>query len=538
MPSRGLMTPDTYGKCGTEGGADGVSGGGFVTFSSILFRTEAERKTADRVPECFPDLNLDQVVEAITEAYGEYELTPFFYVLLEGLDAIRYRHDVMKDLEKEGTARIFRTFSEGMRHMRTCLAREKKMYYVLQKQRWFLEAVFVYCRTLRTLEEELRAAHPASEGLSALLTFLEAYLRSEPFRTLASEAAALREELAAVRYSLFLKGSTVRVRSYEGEDDYSAEVETTFARFRQGAVKSYLSSFPEDASMNHVEAKILDCVAELNRDLFDRVGHFSEANRSFLHETIRVFDREIHFYLAVLDYVQRFAAAGLTFCYPEMSDVSKECFAEDLFDVALGQKLLSRGEEMVRNSFHLVGEERIFVISGPNQGGKTTFARAFGQVHYLAALGCPVPATRACLLLCDRIFTHFEREENLEDLRGKLQDDLVRIRDILDRATGRSVLVLNEIFSSTTLADARTLGRRILERIMELDALCVCVTFIDELSLLGAKTVSMVSSIVPGDPTRRTFTIRRAPADGLAYALSLAEKYRLTSRALAERIRS
>ena len=155
---------------------------------------------------------------------------------------------------------------------------------------------------------------------------------------------------------------------------------------------------------------------------------------------------------------------------------------------------------MVTNDIDLGGIERILVVSGPNQGGKTTFALIFGQLHYLAALGLPVPGKQARLTLPDAIFTHFELGENTKDLQGKLMDDLVRIHDILDAATPRSLLILNEIFTSTTLGDAIDLGTRIFAQIQSTDLVCVCVTFVEELSRLGPTVVSMVSTAEAENP--------------------------------------
>ena len=511
-----------------------------MTFHSILFeRTEDNlKKETLEAPVFFVDLNLDQVIDAITTGRREYNLKPFFYTPLRDVDTIQYRHEIMQDLENETLLENIKSFAQKMIVVRRYLAMIEKLDFKYHKEGWFLEAVEVYCDAVSCLVHDLSLVDLKSRGLLAFCEYLTNYANSSGFTSLLAETKKLKTDLSTVKYCVIIKDSTVKVRKYELETDYSIEVEKTFEKFKQGAVKDYRVQLDEGSGMNHVEAQILDCVAKLYPDIFASLDNFCAQHRHFLNETISVFDREIQFYVAYLEYIARLKQAGLKFCYPQVSSQSKEVYDYEGFDLALANKRIAENSSIVCNDFYLKDRERIFVVSGPNQGGKTTFARTFGQLHYLASLGCPVPGREAQLFLFDRLFTHFEKEEDIKNLRGKLEDDLVRIYDILNQSTTNSIIVINEIFTSTTLKDGIFLGKKVMEKIIQLDLPCVWVTFIDELASFGEQTVSMVSTVVPENPALRTYKIVRRPADGLAYAIAIAEKYRLTYDSLKERIKS
>ncbi|MCA1959306.1 MAG: hypothetical protein LDL33_00820 [Desulfomonile sp.] len=511
-----------------------------MSFRSILFdNTDAcFREEGIEEPDFLADLNLDQIIDAITALRPGYNLKPFFHYPLSDADAIKYRQEIFQDLENETLLENIKSFAQKMTQMRYHLALVHKLYYNYHKKGWFLEAVEVYCDAIACLVRDLSTASLKSRGLVEFRDYVTNYSNSEAFARLADETRRLKADLSAVRYCVLIKNSTIKVRKYESEIDYSVEVEKTFEKFKQGAVKDYTTKLPARSGMGHVEAQILDFVAKLFPEIFSHLDNYFTQNTRYVDETIAAFDREAQFYVAYLEHVAKLKHAGLSFCYPQISDADKQVYSHEGFDLALAHKLINEGSSIVTNDFYLKGCERIIVVSGPNQGGKTTFARMFGQLHYLASLGCPVPGGKARLFLFDRIFTHFEREEDIENLRGKLQDDLLRVHDILGHATSNSIIIINEIFTSTTLRDAVFLGTEILKRIDQLDSLCVCVTFIDELAALSDKTVSMVSTVVPENPALRTYKIVRRPADGLSYAISIAEKYRLTYECLRERIQA
>jgi hypothetical protein len=509
-----------------------------LTFRSVLAvaSDDGQAPEESEPPNFFRDLNLDQVVASITSGKQEYNLAPFFYHPLKTVEAVDYRQEVIRDLQDPPCMEAVDAFAAGMRAVREHVAQAAKLHYKIQNLAWSLDAIELYGKATRQLLFALHACLPASTGLKGFLAYLDAYAASPVFRRMITDAAALKDSLASIRYRLLIGYSFVTVSAYRGEADYGAEIQADFEKFRQGAAPDRLFKFNESPQMNHIEAGIIDRVARLFPEIFAELKSFITRNVNFLDPTISRFDREIQFYVAYIAYMRRINEAGLSFSFPKLSAESREESVSCCYDLALARKLIEAKQEIVVIDYFLDGRERIIVVSGPNQGGKTTFARIFGQLHYLAALGCPVPAASARLFLFDRLFTHFEKEEDIHNLRGKLHDDLARLHDTLSEATSNSIIILNEVFNSTSLKDAIFLSTKVLTTIIKLDAICVCVTFIDELASLSRTTVSMASNVKADDVAQRTFKVTRRPPDGLAYAISVAEKYRLTYRQLAQRL--
>jgi DNA mismatch repair protein MutS len=483
------------------------------------------------------DLNLDQIVGAVSADRDEQQLIAgLLYQQVRDVGILEYRHQVFRDLEEPGLSEAAHQFARQMSVVRAHLYQLRKMHSERQQEGWFLDAAAIYGDAVRSLAAALAASPLTSRALRAFRDYLDGYLNSDAFTQLAADTADRQDKLAGITYQVRIRGPRVEVSRYDPMPDYSAEITQTFERFQQGAVKDYRVNYRTWPGMNHVGAQIVDLVARLFRDEFAALTEFCQLHAAFLDPAVAQFDRELQFYLAWLDYIAPLRAAGLMFCYPELSADSKEIYGRDTFDLALAARLVPAGKAVVSNDFQLTGAERVIVVSGPNQGGKTTFARTFGQLHHLASTGCPVPGSAARLFIFDQLITHFEREEDITDLTGKLEDDLLRIQHALRTATPDSVVIMNEIFTSTTLSDALFLGEKVMAKVTELDLLCVYVTFVDELASYGPTVVSMASTIVPDNPAERTYKIVRKPADGLAYALAIADKNRVTYEQLRRRL--
>lgn len=505
----------------------------------LLYSSVALSSGGPAEADALVDLRLDQVIQAIIARQDEPEgLAELYRTPLRDPDAVRYRQEIFRDLADETVFGAVEGFASSIRHIRRRLSDLLEVSHRYRREGQFLDAAAIYCEAVRGLSDTAAAlsGQIRSHGLQEFIAFLASYIDSADFHALASDTAARKAELEALTYCVRVRGLRVEVSRYEDQDDYGSQVEQVFRRFEQGEAKSYLVNYRTWPALGHLGSRILDSVARLFPEEFSALDAYCDRHAGFLHPAIEHFERELHFYLAYEAYIAPLRKAGLPFCLPAVSATSKQEAATATFDLALAGKLLQSGRPVVTNDFHLEGDERIFVVSGPNQGGKTTFARTFGQLHHLGSIGCPVPGSDCRLFLCERVFTLFEREEDRQAPTGKLEDNLRRASRILATATSDSVIIMNEPFSSTALVDASFLGAKAMTRLTQLGVLCVYVTFVDELASFGPSVVSLLATVVPDNPSERTYKIIRAPANGLAQALSLAEKYRVSYEQLKQRI--
>ena len=511
-------------------------------FNRILFpsTSSSEDQVQNEYPKCFKDLNLDQIISPVIKSKKDFKLDEYYINNLRDKTVIKYRQDVMKDMENKTIRKVLSDFSDQIYHLSERitnitdnLAKDEKQYSNYLTRGQMLHYCELYCEEIDKLADQIGSLDIASEGLKEFLAYFAEYAVSREYTELKKDAAFSRAGLSTIKYCMYIKGNTIKVRKYEGEADHSEQLLNLFEKFRQANAYDYRQKLPEIPSANHVEAQVLELLAGLYPEEFSTLKTFCDKHRDFLCEKLIVFSKEIQFYIAWLDFIQPLKDKGLSFHYPELAEKAGHIYALNCFDLALALS----GTIPVTNDFELTKPEHIMVLTGPNQGGKTTFARAFGQMHFLASLGLCVPGTESTLYLFDKIFTHFEKEEDLNTLNGKLMDDLVRLHEILEEATPDSITIINEIYSSTTLSDALKLGKKMNEEINKLEAPSIVVTFLDELALTGPETVSMMSTVYKDNPEKRTYKIVRKAPDGLAYAMYIAKKHGLSYEQLCGRLK-
>ncbi len=155
---------------------------------------------------------------------------------------------------------------------------------------------------------------------------------------------------------------------------------------------------------------------------------------------------ELASYVGMLNLDDRLRDLGLPTCLPTAAPSPSALLgAEDLVDPGLALRTSSR---VVGNDIE-PAEVSLLVVTGANQGGKSTFLRSLGIAELLMAAGLPVPARSFTSAVPAGVFTHFRREEDPAMTGGKFDEELARMNQIVDQLRPGSLLLCNESFAAT-----------------------------------------------------------------------------------------
>lgn len=245
---------------------------------------------------------------------------------------------------------------------------------------------------------------------------------------------------------------------------------------------------------------------------------------------------ELIYYTRFAEFIGKATERGNHFCRAEIIKAEEKASMEarGFYNLKLAVNV-SDPSEIVDNDLSFDDKHTVYILTGANRGGKTTLTQGLGILFVLAQGGIYVPADSFRYSPADRIFTHFPADEDKTMDLGRLGEECVRFKEIYADATEKSLILLNESFSTTSFEEGYYIARDAIRAIESRKIRTVYNTHMHKLAEDISELGSSVSSIVMrSDKGERSFKVVEAPPEGSSYARDIATKYGVTYEMLTE----
>ncbi len=478
------------------------------------------------------DLKIDRILREINRDNSPFVENLFLRKPARAEDVL-FRLACMQDLQRPDIAEIITGFGARYGRFREYLENSRKLSQPRTKQKWFLDAAVSYCESIIALRDELERVGVKSHALRRFLDCLTAHAETEEFRALHADGKRCAEQMDGLRYTVEVSLNQNRVKVSALRDE-CLEADNLFEKLAQQFRPYDLNAnatvvpFP-GVNMGTLETGILEQLQTLFPDAFSLLDGFCRSHPNFDTALADRFAEELQFYLCYIRYMHRLRQRGFCFAYPRFS-AEKAVRIEGGYDLALAQ------DEAAKVSVADFNREadQSFLVTGPNHGGKTTYVCMVGQVLYLASLGLPAPCRSLETCYLRGLYTHFAKNEDLSTNAGRLKEELLRVKTILDRMPDDSLVIFNDLFASTTTYDALQMGRRILEQFLAKGCLFLFATHIGELARVcpGLVTLRAWRDEAAGD-----YTVEYGKAGQESWQNQWMDRYRLRRGDILERVK-
>lgn len=243
-----------------------------------------------------------------------------------------------------------------------------------------------------------------------------------------------------------------------------------------------------------IESDILsanDKILALEEEIFGEVRKFISAKLEEIQNTAMA--------VAKIDVLCSFASVSIDNNYNK-----PEITLENVIDIKDGrhpviEKMLTEKPFTPNDAYLDKGENRLLIITGPNMSGKSTFMRQTALIVLMAQIGCFVPAKRAIIGVCDKIFTRVGASDDLSSGQSTFMVEMNEVAEILANVTPKSLVILDEIGRGTSTFDGISIAKAVAEHIVKIGCKTLFATHYHELismekELSGVRNFSVAVS--------------------------------------------
>jgi len=463
------------------------------------------------------DLRIEDLINDIFGRDKDQFLIDIFKEPLTDRSIIEFRLKIFSDIMDQKVYNAIAYFLNAIKDCNRLLNLEASVYEEL-KYGFHIDAALMYINALESSLKLMDGLVLKSEGMLYFVNYLKNLIQSDGFQALKSAAYEAKAGRDKIKIRIRINGLEVRVTKEENGEDLSSKIEELFSRFKGQQVQELEPvNYHYSEQITHIHAAILKGVYRIFNEEFNVMKMLKDGFPDIVDEGIKTFAKEFEFYLRYIEYMRGIEANGYRFSIPRFTD-DGSVYVRGFYNLLLAKKKVA-----VINDIRTSGDKRIFIITGVNGGGKTTFAISFGQLAFLSSIGVPIPAEEARIPPFSNIMTAFPMEENALEGLSRLEEDVARARDILNAADNKTLVLVNELFSTTTSEEGFELARRFIDKITSKGSYLIYVTFITKLATLEG----VISLLAQVQDEKVTYRIIESSPDSRYMAVLIASKYHL-----------
>lgn len=527
---------------------------------SLLWRdvSTAQEHTFQLDKNVIKDLGLYDVCEMLADTEVQYNyLLEHMSKLCCDTGDIRYRQEIFKDLYNN--EKLCSEFSESLLSLQTLDDLQKyRIHQSEQKdqQLWkminYLKELQVYVESVIGLRDALSHSDITSYGLCRMKDLLDAIYNESGFFMLQKDIQTLTDDVSKI------KSLTLGVNL----DENLNPTEVILTSLNEKTVSdstSIMSGFKEfiykTVALNNGDFRLVHKMkqaplTERNSIMLDLTKNIEHALGSIMTKLKKNLSKyvdfqgygciklipELRMYLKLVSMFKKLEANGFAVGSPVLlEDDSGTLDIKGLYNIRLAVSMIKSGKnDMISNDLIFDKSHNIYILTGPNRGGKTILTQAVGQAVIFMQLGTFVPCVHMEGAIVQGIFTHFPADENDTISYGRLGEEAIRINHIIRHMKKNSLLLLNETYATTSFSDGLYMAKDLLRYLKLSHINCIYNTHMHELAadierLNTLEGDGQIASLVMGiDKGKRLYRASLCKPDNNSYAMDIAIKYGVT----------